>query len=133
MTDTDQKPSRLTPSQADFLEQELNKIKEGRLHGGSSRILRLLEYILHERSKEHIVLIHDELQKAGMLQDLRDINRTLVLRLMVIHLANFQRLEGHFPEFREGASEEEFLLACFTLFQLDGGNIFTKESSWEKE
>lgn len=133
MTDTDQNSIRLSPSQSAFLEQELRKIQEGKLEGGSSRTLRLVEYVLHERSKEHILLIHDELQKAGMLLDLRDINRTLVLKLMLIHLTNFQNLEGRLPEFRDGSSEEEFLLASWLHFQLNGPGIFQKESKWDKE
>lgn len=125
----------LKKSQSEFLEKEIKNLKKGELMGGSSRVLKVLEYALHQRSPSRVLLILDTLHEHNMLQDLRDVHRSIVLRLIAIQLNEFQLSEGRFPELREGSSNElEFLLGIFLHFALNGGpTLFQKESSWEKD
>jgi len=91
-----------------------------------SEVIKLLDQIVGRRSEKWVREMHRKLSEAGMVDDLRDISKTMIYKAIISSFTEFYRVEGRFPEMGPHASPHEFTLGAWLYFFMSGPNPFAK-------
>jgi hypothetical protein len=126
---TEQKPRHLhdiiqdgkLDAKAEYILNQLTPAPEER-----SDVLKLLDEVIGRRSEKWVHEMRQKLSEAGMVEDLRQVSKTMTYKAIISSFTEFYRVEGRFPEMGLHASPHEFMLAAWAYLFMSGPDPFVK-------
>ena len=91
-----------------------------------SEVLNLLDQILDARSEKWSRLTFERLAGLGMVDELRDISRSMTLKVIIWAFLSFHKSHGRYPEMSPDSSMEEFTYAAWAYFFMSGPDPFAR-------